>query len=308
MKKTLIALSLLSIVSIAQASYILKIPLEQSQGGSLPNGSIIMNENPIIVPTPSENWSSTTPLYSNWVNQGAIYDCTNWTPSPNTQTINSQFDQTATDCKQEQIHTRQDREIENRTLVIRNVGDSIAESQVLSATQTRKAIGTKETWVATTAIESDWVNQGTVYDCTTMTPAANTVLRDEPFIQSASNCKQNQTRTKQNREQETTTLAYRNMGEPVMTTQTITSNTSSSINAIGTATCEYRETTSERKQTMFITSTDNNGILVYLNGVVIGSVNGSSTASIVVNGKTYKRGTNMKNYPSKSLYQYQLCK
>lgn len=40
MKKTLIALSILGAIGFTNANYTLKYPLEQNQGGSLPNGSI----------------------------------------------------------------------------------------------------------------------------------------------------------------------------------------------------------------------------------------------------------------------------
>lgn len=40
MRKSILAILAFSFISITHAAYILKIPLEQSQGGSLPDGSI----------------------------------------------------------------------------------------------------------------------------------------------------------------------------------------------------------------------------------------------------------------------------
>lgn len=43
MKKIISAISIFIIITTAQAEYIIKMPLEQSKGGSLPNGSININ-------------------------------------------------------------------------------------------------------------------------------------------------------------------------------------------------------------------------------------------------------------------------
>ena len=50
MKKTLIALSILGAIGFTNANYTLKYPLEQAQGGSLPNGSINIKSQKICLP------------------------------------------------------------------------------------------------------------------------------------------------------------------------------------------------------------------------------------------------------------------
>jgi hypothetical protein len=91
-----------------------------------------------------ENWVATTPTYTNWVNSGEIYGCSNWSPDPSTVTSGQTFTQTATDCEQDQTRTRQNREQETTTLVYKNVGSPITETQTLNnQTNTKTATGTK---------------------------------------------------------------------------------------------------------------------------------------------------------------------
>jgi hypothetical protein len=158
-------------------------------------------------------------------------------------TIGQNFTQTATDCEQDQTRTRQNREQETTTLVYRNSGSLVTENQTLSnQTSTRNAVGTKETWVATTPVYTSWVNSGGIYGCSNWSPATSTVTSGQTFTQTATDCEQDQTRTRQNREQETTTLVYRNVGGLITENQTLT-NQNSSRSATGTKVvtpnCQY---------------------------------------------------------------------
>lgn len=76
-------------------------------------------------------------------------------------------------------------------------------------------------WIATTPLESEWINVSDPTNCTNWSPELSTVPLGEIFTQTATDCVQNQTRTIQQREQETTTLAIRNVGIPVYENQTI---------------------------------------------------------------------------------------
>lgn len=143
MKKTLITLSILGAISFTSANYTLKYPLEQAQGGSLPSGTISIKN--ITPQAPIENWMPTTPFYTEWVNDGEPFDCTNWSPDPITVALGETFPQTATDCQQQQIRTRQDQEIETNTSTVRTTGDSVIENQRVNTIETREAIGTLET-------------------------------------------------------------------------------------------------------------------------------------------------------------------
>jgi hypothetical protein len=100
-----------------------------------------------------------------------------------------------------------------------------------------------QTWVATTPTYMAWTNSGALYDCTNWTPDPSTVNSGTTFTQNATNCNQAQTRTRQDREQETTTSEIRNVGVEVTENQTLT-NQPSSRTATGTkvtAVCLYDE-------------------------------------------------------------------
>lgn len=140
MKKTLIALSILGAIGFTTANYTLKYPLEQAKGGSLPNGSITISNQ-----TPMENWVPFESIYTGWINRGSLIGCSNWSPEPSTVEIGETFTQTATDCEQQQIRTRQDREQETTTKAIRDVGAPVEENQTIAATDTREAIGSLKT-------------------------------------------------------------------------------------------------------------------------------------------------------------------
>lgn len=92
-----------------------------------------------------EIWSLTEPNYTEWMNNGDIYDCSNWSPSPDTINIGQTFNQTATNCKQKQNRNMQNIEIEESTGVLRNSGSLIVENRVLTnQTNNRNMIGTKK--------------------------------------------------------------------------------------------------------------------------------------------------------------------
>jgi hypothetical protein len=50
MRKKILSIAAISLISIAEASYELKVPLESSGGGSLPNGSIIFKDRETTIP------------------------------------------------------------------------------------------------------------------------------------------------------------------------------------------------------------------------------------------------------------------
>ena len=300
MRKSILAISALSFIGITQAAYTIIIPMEQSKGGALPNGSI--NITPRTPSLPVENWKPAEPIYGEWVNANDIYGCSNWTPATSTQPIGVIFQQTADDCKQDQTTTKQDREKETTTLVYRNVGQPTTETKSIPAHSSRQATGTKEDWQPAEAIYSEWANEGGIYGCSNWTPSVSTMLKDEPFNQSATDCKQDQTRTIQDREQETTTMAYRNVGSPVITKNTITAN--SSRTAAGTASCSYIQS-----KTYWFTGTGSatNAFIVKVSGVEIKAAEGYYTTSFIFNGITYKRGTTIKDTSTGYRY-YEVCK
>lgn len=233
--KKIITVFTLCLISITQAQYSLKIPMEQSKGGALPNGSI--NITPRTPGLPVENWQPAEPIYGEWVNVNDIYGCSNWTPATSTQPIGVIFQQTADDCKQDQTTTKQDREKETTTLAYRNVGQPTTETKSIPVQLSRQATGIKETWVTSTAIYTDWVNSGEIYGCTFL-PKPATIEAGISFTQSAMGCSQNKTRLKQDREQEVTTLLYREVGEAIIETSE-EGNLNATRPSTGTMYCIY---------------------------------------------------------------------
>lgn len=143
MKTTIITIAavLIALTSTAQASYILNIPMERGQGGALSEDSIkFTNRTP---PIPVENWQPAEPIYGEWENEGDIYGC-NWTPAASLVLIDEPFNQSATDCKQAQTRTKQEREQETTTLALRNIGTPTIENKTINAIgdRTQTALGT----------------------------------------------------------------------------------------------------------------------------------------------------------------------
>ncbi len=140
MKITILLMAIIALTSTAQAGYRIVIPMEQSKGGPLPNGSISIT--PKTPSLPVENWQPAEPLYSEWVNVGDVSGCSNWAPDASTMLKDEAFNQTATDCKQTQSRTRQDREQETTTLAYRNVGEPVTIGQNITINSSRTATGT----------------------------------------------------------------------------------------------------------------------------------------------------------------------
>ena len=288
MKKFITTIILASIISTATASYMVKMPLETFNGGSLPNGSIIIgNENTSI---PVGNWISATPEYSEWFNSGSIYGCSNWSPNVNTISIGQSFTQTATDCEQDQTRNRQNREQETTTLEYRNVGLPIIENQTITTSDTREEIGTLENWISIAPSYTNWVNSSAIYGCSNWSPATSTINSGQSFTQTATDCEQDQTRNRQNREQETTTLDIRNSGSVIIENQTITvSDTRTATGTKPAMECRYVSQVSNVSE-----GTDGYYSLRYAwlwNGSVVASGLGSAGTTIVAGGYTYTRST-----------------
>lgn len=208
MNKKILLLSILGCVGFTQAQYIIQYP---------PITNIVFKQ-----PNLSENWVTASPLSSNWQNTGNIYGCLTWIPDASTVTVLESFTQSSNDCKQDQSRSIQNREQETTSKQYRNVGDSVTETQVITTSLTRTAIGTKENWVTTSPAYTEWTNTGVMSGCSNWSPDASTIDAGKKFPQTATDCKQPQTRTRQNREQETGSKAFRNVGNPVTEDNVIT--------------------------------------------------------------------------------------
>lgn len=136
MRKIIAAILALSITSITQAAYTIIIPMEQSKGGALPNGSI--NITPRTPSLPVENWQPAEPVYGSWINYGVYFGCDNekWTGNKS----GDRYDASNSTCKINQTRTVQEREFESTMLSYRDIGEEKTETRTL-ANQTYRNIG-----------------------------------------------------------------------------------------------------------------------------------------------------------------------
>lgn len=131
-------MSALSLISLGHAEYQIKMPLEQSNRGALPNGSINILDKKNTLP----NWQSTTPFYTEWADTGEKHECSTWVPDESTKKEGIAFEQT-TICGQDQVRTKQEREIDSISLTFRNIGEPIDEIQSIFVYSARQSIGTQ---------------------------------------------------------------------------------------------------------------------------------------------------------------------
>lgn len=132
MKITILLMAIIALTSTAQAGYRIVIPMEQSKGGPLPNGSISIT--PKTPSLPVENWQPAEPVYGNWINFGTYFGCDNekWTGSQSwPKGVPAIYRARNSTCKINQTRTVQEREIETTTLSYRNVGDEKTETRTL---------------------------------------------------------------------------------------------------------------------------------------------------------------------------------
>jgi len=136
MRKIIAAILALSITSITQAAYTIIIPMEQSKGGALPNGSITIT--PKTPSLPVENWQPAEPVYGSWINYGVYFGCDNekWTGNKS----GDRYDASNSTCKINQTRTVQEREFESTMLSYRDIGEEKTETRTL-ANQTYRNIG-----------------------------------------------------------------------------------------------------------------------------------------------------------------------
>ncbi len=88
-----------------------------------------------------ETWIEIEPTYTSWV-EGSL-TCSDWFPDPSMIDSGKTFTQTSTNCVQLLTRTRQDREEEITTKIIRNKGNPIIETDNIIISSNRTATGTK---------------------------------------------------------------------------------------------------------------------------------------------------------------------
>lgn len=122
-----------SITPTAAGSYTYTVTATNSAGVSTNKTSNVVKV---------ENWIATTSTYSEWINNGAVYNCSAWTPDANTVNVGTNVTQTRT-CSQNQTRSRQDKQIETGTGSIRDNGVSVNETQTISTNSSQTVAGTK---------------------------------------------------------------------------------------------------------------------------------------------------------------------
>jgi hypothetical protein len=173
------------------------------------------------------DWVSIDSTYGEWTNSGSVYNCTNWSPSTATIGKGVSFTQDATDCKQDQTRTGQKRHQDSRTGNIQNDGDPFTENRTIAASSQRSETGILENWSTFAPSYTDWKDTNALYGCTSWSPDPSIYTATTSFTQSSSSCSTDQTRQRQDREQEQYTQEIRNDGSPVTENQTLTSQKAS---------------------------------------------------------------------------------
>ena len=128
-----------------------------------------------------------------WENEGALRNCTAWSPATTTVNLDESFTQSRS-CKQDQARERNvydvwesEKETLNRTE---------EQQRVIDVPQTQQATGEKDFIVSTSTKEwGAWSNASSIYSCTAWSPETSTVKYGEDFTQERA-CKQNRTRSR----------------------------------------------------------------------------------------------------------------
>lgn len=192
--------------------------MEQNTGEIRNKGVVVAENQTITGQTATRNFTVTLGA---WANSGSKYACSNWSPATSTVTIGQSFTQTATDCKQDQTRPRTESYVDHKTGQTVAAGNMVENQTLTGQSNTRTATGTKETWMAATPTYTGWTNTNTQHSCSNWSPTGASRTTSGTFTQTATNCKTDQTRQRQDREQESTTLEYRNVGAPVTENQTL---------------------------------------------------------------------------------------
>lgn len=135
--------------------------------------------------------SSSNGTWSEWVNDGAVTSCSNWSPSPSTVNLGDSYTQSRS-CSQAQKSQRDIYDVWKSGKQTLNRVEP--RSQTITVNQTQGATGSKD-YITTTSNGSwsAWSDDGGQYNCSGWSPSPSSQTSN--FTQSQS-CKQNQKRTR----------------------------------------------------------------------------------------------------------------
>lgn len=217
MKKFALGLALVGTISLANAD---TLRYNHSLNGDLP------------IP----DWLSADTLYGDWNATGDIYGCNNWSPAVSSIGKGVSFTQTATDCHQDESRSAQPQRKDRRTGKVEPIPNTaFVEKRVSDAklSQERLATGILEQWNISDPTYSSWQDVGEIYGCVTWSGDPSLYKQNTNLTQTSNDCKVNQSRTKQEHEQESNSGAIRDIGEVTTEQQTVSGQTGSRIFNIG---------------------------------------------------------------------------
>ncbi len=139
-----------------------------------------------ITATRNANWTA-------WVDSGAHYACTTWTPAKTTINLGEAFTQSR-DCSQNQTRQRDVMNVWKSGK--KTVKNTESGAQTVTVNSSRSATGTKNIITGSSAGSwSAWSNSGGLYSCGGYSPSTSTVNYGTSFTQ-YSTCSRNQTRSR----------------------------------------------------------------------------------------------------------------
>lgn len=291
MKKNMLVLFIASTFGVSVAAYRISVPMEVTNGGSLQNGSITFTGGtPLVVEPPASTNECLSPVVSS----------TGWRVHKTTGVIsvlwNGQIVSTGNASGTTSVSAN------NGIVYTQDQNGSIVSNAFFNFYGVCRNIPgdfNGGTWVSIAPVTSAWIDNGSAYNCT-WTPDSNDYLPSQSVEQTGSNCKQNQTRTSQAREQNDSTFVIRDIGEPIVENQDIDSYENPTRTVAGTdmttepETCGfdrlngwYWSESYPDAETSFV-SWKRNTVFNYNTEAHIGIV-----TQIVSDGITYKRSTLM---------------
>lgn len=147
-------LTLISTISTSFADYTYKIPLEQSSGGNLPSGSIILKQ--IQPVADAEGWFNIADRYIGWNNIENPFNCSSWLPLTNPVAESESFIQTGNDCLVSQVRTVYKTQENNVTGHYRTVGSPTTEYRNLTDSEYTNLTGESITRINDNGFSLSW--------------------------------------------------------------------------------------------------------------------------------------------------------
>jgi len=131
--------------------------------------------------------------YTNWIDTGVHYSCATFSPLVSTINLGDSFTQNR-DCSQDQERTKTIKSVwANGT---KTIDLNTIETKTLTENETQNAVGTKNFLTGEQNTNyTNWLDDGTHYDCENFSPLVSTINLGESFTQNR-DCSQDQNRTK----------------------------------------------------------------------------------------------------------------